>query len=61
MLIDDQCEKAQAAVGSTMPKQEGLGCLRKLAEHEPGSEQPSVIYPVVPAWVSALTSLSDEL
>lgn len=61
MLTDNQCGKA--AVGSAMLKQEGLGCLRKLMEleHEPGSDQPSVTYPVVPAWVSALTSLSDEL
>ena len=59
-MIDDQGGKAQAPVGSTT-KQESLGCLSKLVEQEPGSEQPSVISLLVPAWVSALTSLSDEL
>lgn len=44
---------------SVIPKQEALGCIRNLTEHEPGNK--SVKSTALPSWVPALTSLAVNL
>lgn len=48
-----------------IPRQAGLGCFRKTADHEPWGEPEGSIAlrfrPLLPACVPAMTSLSDKL
>lgn len=65
VLTDDWRGRSQSTIGGTIPKQVGLGCIGKLAEHgaesKPQSEPVNTIPPWTLLWVPALNSLNDGL
>lgn len=52
LLVDDYRRRAQPAVGDTIPRLMGLGCIRKQAEREPARIMHPWFLPQVPALIS---------
>lgn len=38
-MTSDWCGRSKDNVGSTIPREVGLGCIGKVAEHKPGTNQ----------------------